>query len=78
MGDKAKATATVVIRNGNYTITRQCGRRKSVFEVTAGGAVSDKAGGAVLSSDIAMVRSALILNSLSEAAGMVQRWWDGR
>lgn len=78
MGDKSKTTATVVARNGNYTITQQRGRKRCVFEVTSGGVVSDKSGAAVLSSDIAVVKSALILNGLSEVAGRVQHWWDGR
>jgi adenine deaminase len=77
MGNVSKATTTVIAQNGNYTIKHK-GRRTVVFEVTSGGVVSDKSGAAVLSSDIAVVKSAFILNGLSDMAGRVQKWWDGR
>jgi len=77
VGDSSKVTTTVIARNGNYTIRHhKKGGRTVVFEVTSGGVVSDKSGAAVLSSDIAVVRSAFILNGLSDMAGKVQRWWD--
>jgi len=74
----SRASATVIVRNGNYIVTQRYGRRKSVFEVTPGGVISDKSGEPVLSSDVVVVKSAFILNGLSEMAGRVQRWWDGR
>ena len=76
MGNPGKAKTRVTPQNGGYLVTVTRGGKKAAFDVTAGGVVSDRTGAAVLSSDIAVVKSGLILAGLSDMAGMVQRWWD--
>lgn len=76
MGDTSKAKTTVKARNGNYTITHKVRGRTVVFEVTSGGVVSDKSGAAILSSNIAVVKSAFIVNGMGAMATTVQKWWD--
>jgi hypothetical protein len=76
MADPGKAKTIVTARNGNYIVTIKSGGRKAAFDVTPGGVVSDRNGAAVLSSDISVVKSALVLAGLPGMASSVQRWWD--